>query len=277
MLSRSKAKLVIVNHINVSMPQKYTARSSRIIEPLIPFFYPMADHLVSVSKGCMTELARVVPKISHRQSTIFNPGWDDALLKAAAEQCDLQSYGLDANRPLLLSVGRVVPQKDHKTLLRALKILKEKHGIDFQLAVVGDGDLEHSKSLADDMGLGENVMFCGALLNPYPLFRQADVFVLSSTYEGLGIVLIEAMVLGCPIVSTDCPFGPSEVLDGGKCGVLVPVADPEALAEAIRTILTDKELRDELVALARARANQFSAGLAAKKYEELIMSFFRDD
>jgi len=270
-LSRSKARLVIVDHIPLSL-SGFTARSSRIIRKFVPAFYPFADHLVSVSYGCMRDLDRVVSRIEHKHSTIYNPGWDDSLQEAAKAHGVWEAYDLDPRRKVLLSIGRIAKQKDHRTLLVALRTLKEKYATDAQLLIVGDGDVTQLRLLADQQGIADRVKFCGTLLNPYPLYKRADAFVLSSAFEGLGLVIIEAMALECPVVSTDCPHGPAEVLEGGKCGVLVPVGDPDALANAIHRVLTDKELSDGLVARARMRADAFRAELSTTAYETLIVS-----
>src|SRR3546814_17554310 len=126
------------------------------------------------------------------------------------------------------------PQKDFPTLLKAFALLRQEHPA--KLIILGDGaGKEGLEALAETLGIRADVAFPGYVANPYAYFRHASLFVLSSAWEGLPNVLIEAMASGCPVVSTDCPTGPSEILDGGPFGRLVAVGDYDALAKAQRT------------------------------------------
>jgi glycosyltransferase involved in cell wall biosynthesis len=107
--------------------------------------------------------------------------------------------------------------------------------------------------------------------NPFKFMRKATVFCLASRYEGLGNVILEAMALGIPVVVTDCPSGPSEILDGGKYGILVRPEDPEAIAAALTQVLSDKELRENLSRLALERAQDFSIEKLLKQWEDIIL------
>ena len=137
-----------------------------------------------------------------------------------------------------------------------------------RLIVLGQGpQLSVLLSQAEDLGVRQHVDFPGFVANPYPFMSSADLFVLSSRVEGLPTVLVEAMACGCPVVSTDCPFGPAEVLEGGRLGELVPVGDARALAGAMDLALNKPPDRD----LLRARAGFFGVDRAVDRYEALLL------
>jgi glycosyltransferase involved in cell wall biosynthesis len=120
------------------------------------------------------------------------------------------------------------------------------------------------------MGLSHSVDLIGHLDNPYPILRQADALVLTSQFEAFALVLVEAMVCGVPVVSFDCPFGPSEVLDKGRYGILVPPDNTEALTTAMQRVTRDMALRDDLVSAGYTRARRYDVGRIARQWEELI-------
>jgi glycosyltransferase involved in cell wall biosynthesis len=142
----------------------------------------------------------------------------------------------DQTSPVILGIGRLHPQKDFITLLKAFSILREKQ--ELRLVILGEGaERERLVELAKSLGVGADVSFPGFVANPFSFLNKASVFVLSSQYEGMPNVLLQAMACGTPIVSTDCKSGPREVLGDNKFGTLVPVAEPALMAEAIREVL----------------------------------------
>jgi len=155
-------------------------------------------------------------------------------------------------------------QKNHPLLLRAFARLNRR---DARLMFVGDGTgREALLSLARDLGVVDRVIFAGFQLDPTAFYKTADLFVLSSNYEGFGNVIVEAMAYGTTVVSTDCPSGPAEILENGKYGRLVPVRDPQALADAMQAALTEPHDPD----LLKTRAADFAPAIAAKRYLELL-------
>ncbi len=139
--------------------------------------------------------------------------------------------------PVVLGIGRLTKQKEFVTLLRSFAQVRTHCAA--RLMVLGEGEDRLSlEALINDLGLSECVALPGFVKNPYPYLRAASVFALSSAWEGLPTVLIEALALGTPIVSTNCPSGPSEILNGGQHGALIPVGDSEAMADAIYKALT---------------------------------------
>ncbi len=142
----------------------------------------------------------------------------------------------------MLAVGKLTPQKDYDTLLRAFARVREKHPV--RLVILGEGQEEgRLRSLAAELGIAEQVQLPGHVDNPYAYMRQASMFVLSSAWEGCPNVLLEALACGSPVVSTDCPSGPKEILANGKYGKLVPVRDEAALASAMEAVLDGDAIR----------------------------------
>ncbi|MFM0396511.1 glycosyltransferase [Paraburkholderia phytofirmans] len=173
----------------------------------------------------------------------------------------------------IVSVARLDEgQKDHKTLLRAYAQLRERGRCEAALVLIGDGrDRGELEQLADQLGIGASVQFLGFCANPLPYIRQAEMLVLSSRYEGCAVVLGEAMALGTPVLSTDCPTGPRDMLEGGKAGVLVPVGDVDAMALAMERLLTDTELRRSVAQAALQKVETFTPPRANQRMLELAL------
>ena len=227
--------------------------------------YPSADAAVGVSRGVASELAEAVGVPVSRVHTIYNPVVSEALM------CDVdQPAGhpwLDNPGPrVILAAGRLSRQKDFPTLLAAFARVCGR--CPARLIVLGKGRLRPDLlAHSEQLGISEHVDFPGFVQNPYAFMAKASLFVLSSRHEGLPTVLIEAMACGCPVVSTDCPFGPDEILEGGRWGELVPVGDEKALSEAMLRTLENPHPSDEL----RKRASFFGIEQAVARYEELLL------
>ncbi|EIF32456.1 glycosyltransferase [Burkholderia sp. Ch1-1] len=173
----------------------------------------------------------------------------------------------------IVSVARLDEgQKDHKTLLRAYAQLRERGRCEAALVLIGDGrDRGELEQLADQLGIGASVQFLGFCANPLPYIRQAEMLVLSSRYEGCAVVLGEAMALGTPVLSADCPTGPRDMLEGGKAGLLVPVGDVDAMAFGIERLLTDTELRRSVAQAALQKVETFTPPRANQRMLELAL------
>jgi glycosyltransferase involved in cell wall biosynthesis len=201
----------------------------RVLPYLLRLLYPLADALVSVSNGTKEDVISLVPKLDNVR-VIYNPA-------VTKEKLSLSYQGIshpwvNADIPLIVSVGRLVKQKDFATLIKSIKLVVEK--VPVKLLILGDGEEKESLlGLIKELKLDNNVSLLGHVSNPHPYLRNCDLFVLSSAWEGFGNVLVEAMSYGTPVVSTDCPSGPSEILNRGEFGRLVPVGDCNRLSEAI--------------------------------------------
>lgn len=225
--------------------------------------YPFAEGVVGVSAGVADDIAALSGLPRSRINVIYNP--ITPLPPAAPVDPALIAGWLEGAGPRLVTVGRLKPVKDHETLLRALTLLRRDR--DARLLILGDGpDRERTEALIRDLGLADAVTLAGFQPSPHAYVALADVFVLSSVSEGFGNVLVEAMACGVPVVSTDCPSGPREILDHGLFGRLTPIGDPPALAAAILETLAGPTDRDAL----RRRSQTFSIDQAANGYRALL-------
>lgn len=241
--------------------------SEKISFALSRFFYPLADATVAVSQASADDLVQygVVP--IEKVCVIYNPVLSDRIFELRQKQPALE-WLQHKDTPVVLAAGRLAPEKDYPTLLRAFHSLE----IPARLIIMGEGEERvRIESLIRDLGLKDRVLLPGFIENPYACMAHADVFVLSSRYEGLPGVLIQSMACGLTPVATDCPGGSSEILCGGRCGYLTPVGDASAMASAILQALKNPIPAEEL----QARANQFSEQASIGAYEKLFMALLK--
>lgn len=222
-------------------------------------------HFVAVSNGVASEFEPLYGKGNIH--TIYNPVVDDEIM-AAADAARAKNVYEPKDRPVIVNVGRMDKGKGLDMLIRAFKKVLTK--VPAKLALVGDGDeREAIKRYVSDLGLDDDVVFYGSRPDPYPYIANADLFAMPSESEGLSTVLIEALACGVQVVSTDHKYGASEILDGGKYGVLVPIGDDDAMAREIIGLLTSKTHRFDADML-RDRARFFSKENAVQRYIDLI-------
>ena len=194
--------------------------------------YPRADGIIAVSEGVAEDFATVTGLPTSLLAIIHNPIAVETI-RAAAAPGPTHPWLRDKTSPVVAAMGRLSRQKDFPTLLRAFNWLQE--AIPSRLIIFGEGpERNRLKALVAELGLTERVSLPGFSTEPYRELGHADVFALSSEWEGFGNVLVEALALQVPVVATDCPSGPREILREGTFGQLVPVADSTALAAALR-------------------------------------------
>jgi glycosyltransferase involved in cell wall biosynthesis len=226
-------------------------------------FYPWADAVIAVSEDVARDLSKVTGMPRERIVTIPNPVVTLELKEKARAPLDHPWYR-PGQPPVVLGVGRLVSAKDFPTLLRAFARLRATRPV--RLMILGEGKGRAGlAALAEQLGIVGDVQFPGYVDNPFSYMARSAVFVLSSAWEGLPGVLIEAMACGCPIVSTDCP-GAAEILGGGVHGPLVPVGDDAALAMAVASVLDSSPKREQL----RARAGRFGVDRATERYLDVL-------
>ena len=226
--------------------------------------YPAAEGIVCVSTGVAQELSRLAPATASRIRVIHNPIVAPDLVAAGSAAVD-HPWLAPGEPPLILGAGRLTAQKDFPTLIRAFaQVLPQQP---CRLLILGEGsERERLLGLGHELGVAVAMDLPGFVANPFAYMARSGVFVLSSLWEGFGNVLVEAMAMGTPVVSTDCPSGPREILCDGVLGPLVRPGDPEHLAEAVIEVLSRPADRTAL----RNRAMDFSADRVAARYDELL-------
>jgi len=260
-------RLVLVEQNTASVASvSAAALRERFMPTLMRYAYPRADGIVAVSDGVADDLAHRVGLERHRIEVLYNPVVTPRMQELSRARADHPWFAEEAS-PVVLGVGRLTKQKDFATLLRAFARVRQ-HRLAC-LVILGEGEERKAlEQLAAQLGIQDDVTLPGFVSNPYSYMRQASLFVLSSAWEGFGNVVAEAMACGTPVVSTDCPSGPSEILDGGLYGRLVPVGEAPALAEAMLAALNGAVPSGDAL---RARADHFSAQAVLGAYERVIL------
>lgn len=262
-ISFTDTKVVICQHNPISSSfvadetwlYRYLALSYRMLSPLI-------SRAVGVSAGVAAELRAIARLPEEQVLTINNPVVGPDFQTRCEEVVDHPWFD-QPYRPVFVTAGRLVSQKDHETMIRALAIHRRR--MDGRLIVLGTGPRRDALAdLVARLNLADAVDFLGFRANALPFFRQADAFLLSSRCEGFGNVIVEALGCGTPVISTRCEYGPSEILENGRYGVLVEPQNPAALADAMDQFAT---LRQRFPAdMLRQRAGEFSYAACASRY-----------
>ncbi|HEX3033963.1 MAG TPA: glycosyltransferase [Thermodesulfobacteriota bacterium] len=231
----------------------------------------LAKVVVPVSQGIADELEQIFKLCPEKVKLIYN-GFDlEEMRKKAAEEVSHPWFN-NRKEPVVGALGRMVELKGFKYLFEAIKIVNDE-GIPVRLLMIGKGELlEELRTQAERLGIKDRVEFLGFVENPFAYLARCDLFVLSSLYEGLPSTLIEAMALGLPVISTRCPTGPEEIIEDGKNGLLVPVADSKAIAEAIVRVLRDKDLNMRLRVEGKRRAEDFSLENMVSRFADIFVN-----
>jgi glycosyltransferase involved in cell wall biosynthesis len=263
-ISRSNTRVFVreANYLSKAARHDTTLRGN--LMPLVArWLYPRSHGVVAVCKAVADDLSRS-GIAGDRIRIIHNPVPCNLLRRLAAQPTADPWFG-PGMPPVILSVGRLSRQKDYPTLVRAFALVRQLRNC--RLLILGEGE-ERPKlqELVKELGLTDDVRMPGFIENPFPFMASAAMLVLASAWEGLPNVLLQACVLGCPVVSTDCPGGSREILDGGRLGALVPVGDSSALAKAVAHTLEAPVDRAALT----ERGEEFDTSVIAQQYWELL-------
>lgn len=254
--------IILLIHNTLSHSGGRTPRRQRFIRR----YYPKAAHLICVSEGVARDAVTHFDMPPRRVRTIYNPVIEPDIRNRVAQPVDhpwLNEH--PRNEPVIVSAGRLVPAKDQHTLIRAVAKLRNTHPC--RLIILGEGPQRGElQQLIDSLKMTDSVDLAGWVADALPYMARADLFALSSEHEGLGIVLVEALAAGTPVVSTDCPSGPREILQDGRLGKLTAVGDVDALADAMAQTLESP--RDP--ALLREGAARFVTDVVAADYRQTI-------
>ncbi|WP_022681613.1 glycosyltransferase [Sphingobium bisphenolivorans] len=235
---------------------------------LAHLLYPFADNIVAVSKGTANDLAKVISIDPRSITCIYNPIVSDALIESGSEPVD-HPWFHDDSVPVVIAVGRLEHQKDFATLITAFARVRKQ--LRCRLMILGDGtERDMLTALIDRLGLADDVAMPGFAPNPHAYTAKASLLVLSSRFESLANVVIEAMALGTPVIATDCPSGPAEALDHGRFGKLVKVGDADMLADAMLEILQKRP-----APVPQSWLEQFTTRASASRYLELLTPALR--
>jgi glycosyltransferase involved in cell wall biosynthesis len=259
------------NHIATSQSFRDLHCIHRI---LMPYSYAHISQMVCVSEGARTDLMSLCNFKKNVPITIYNPLDIDSIQFLGAQPLPQVAHSW-YKRPTVIGVGRLVEQKRIDLLIQAFAAAI-RNGLDANLILLGQGHLQDGlQKLTEELGISTRVLFAGFVSNPYPYIKAASVLAMSSDYEGLGMVLLEAMALGTPVVSTDCQSGPREVLQDGRSGILVPVDDPDGMAVAISTMMRDEGTRSACIINGLKRVEDFYPARIAQQFESLFMRLVR--
>lgn len=258
--ARYQPRLVVVEHNNFLRNKSIRSGLARKAYDLVPFLYRRADVVAVVAEEMRSGLAAAARFPQESIRVLYNPVVTPELCAAAQEE-PVHPWLREGDRPVFVSVGRLVGQKNFSLLIRAFAKLRQR--ADARLVIFGEGELRPQLAeLVASLGLQSDVDMPGFFENPFSALRCASAFVLSSDWEGLPTVVIEALACGCPIVATDCETGPREILQDGALGTLVRVGDEDALAEAMLNAIGNPGDREPR----RARAEFFNVESAVNRY-----------
>ena len=263
--ARIPVRLIVSEHIAADAAAQNGSWKERWFPTGARLFYRKADGLVAVSHATADRFAAATGLPRTMARVIYNPIVTPTLIAQATSELD-HPWFAQSEPPVILSVGRLTRQKDHETLVRAFALLRKSTPA--RLVVLGEGaERPNLERLIGRLGLEREVQLPGFVLNPFAYMARAQLFALSSRWEGLPSVLVEAMACGAPVVSTDCPTGPAEILKDGLFGRLTPVGDAEALADAMLRTLKDPPDAGAL----RARGAEFSRNRAVEQYLDALL------
>lgn len=259
-----RGRVVISEHCSLSSQYQDAGAIHRIVlHATMAIGYRLASARIGVSNGVVEDIARLSGLGRHSFHVIYNPV-SPRVAPTRETLAAIHSLWPVGKGPRILTVGRMKQQKNHALLLRSFSALRMPN---LSLMIVGTGnELGMLRNIATELGIENRVIFAGFQSDPTPFYLTADLFVLSSDYEGFGNVLVESLAQGTPVVSTDCPSGPREILTDGQFGRLVPVGDVQALAAAMAESLS---VTHDPAAL-KARAQNFSIDKAVDQYEALL-------
>jgi glycosyltransferase involved in cell wall biosynthesis len=263
-LSGRRIPVLVVEHNALSQAYSSRGRAHRLALRLsLALGFRTATARAAVSLGAAADAARLAAVAADRVQTLYNPIRSRPVPEAAALDLAEAFWRCPRGRRII-TVGSMKEQKNQHMLLRAFHLLDDPAA---NLLLLGQGGLEPKlRQLAAQLSIADRVTFAGFHPDPTPFYMTADLFVLSSDYEGFGNVIVEALAAGLPVVSTDCPSGPAEILEGGRYGRLTPVGDAGALARAMRGALAAPVDYEAL----KRRAADFAPEKVARRYLQLL-------
>lgn len=263
LFSKVKTKVIVIEHGLKTKLFKNINFKNRLIDLLMLFIYPKAYRIIAVSKDVAKNISMRSGVQLSKIDTIYNPIVSNSILLKSKVKIN-HPWFLEGQPDVILSVGRLTEEKNFSLLIRAFANVRSKHNV--RLLILGEGKLRSQlTSLASKLGVEKDFSMPGFVENPYAYMSKASLFVMSSDYEGFGNVLVEAMACGAPVISTNCPGGPKEILENGLWGKLVPVSNLDVLTDTILKTLNEKNHPNSF-----KRANDFRIDIKVEEYIELM-------
>lgn len=261
----SRVQLILLEH---RLLQPRITGPRRVLPPFVRTHYPWANRVVGVSEDVTSALISDYGISEDLCTTIPNPVDTDRVAVEAEEPVGNPWFSEET--PLIVGVGRLIRLKQFSVLLQAFERLRRR--IDVRLVLIGRGPRREAlENQTSELRLQNHVDFLGFVDNPYKYMKRADLLAHPAQHEGFGLVVLEALACGTPVVATSCPGGPSDILDGGTYGPVVDVGNPSQLADAMLATLEDPPDPKRLV----KRAEKFNVGRVADRYVEVIQNGFR--
>ena len=256
---KNNSKKIAWVHIDLEKHKMISRKLERVS-------YRKVDQIICVSDDSKKSILNLYPENISKVQVIYNPIDKKNILKKASDKIE---FSFDKNKINIITIGRLTYQKGYDILLQAHNELI-KEGLDYNLIILGEGgEKSNLEKYINENNLENYTQLLGFKENPYPYLKEADIFVSSSRYEGYPLVLCEAVCLGKSIIATDCT-GPKEILENGKYGLIAEVENVEDLAEKIKKLILDKELRKKYSVLSKERAEIFNIKKALEEIENLF-------
>jgi glycosyltransferase involved in cell wall biosynthesis len=264
---KPRPRVIICEHSN---HRKYLKNSKmkHLRRLLMRYTYKKADKIVAISNEMRDNLILDFNLLATNVLTIYNPIPINEIKKLAVDKQILKSMKI-SNKTTIIAVGRLTNVKRFDRLIRSFAYVRKY--LNVRLLILGQGELLNElKYLSKKLNIEQDVLFLGFQKNPFAWLSMADLFVLSSDYEGFPMVILESMTCGTPVISTDCPTGPREIITNGENGILVPIDNEKELADSILMLLKDKKLRKKFSKNGELRANDFKVEKILPQYESLF-------
>lgn len=268
--SKHKIPIITVEHNNVdiNIDKQSNLISKAITKHELPILYKLASKIITVSGGIKQNLVQQYKINPEKISIVYNPVNINNIKKrlTASNTRPLAKHNQGKQ---IVAAGRLTKQKGFADLITAFSILRR--AVVAKLVILGSGELHTElKDLVKRLGLEDDVSLPGFVDNPWSIINESDLFVMSSYWEGFPMILLEVMACGTPIVSTDCNYGPRELIEHENNGLLVPVGDVAKLSEAMLHVLTDNESAEKFVANSISIINRFDSKVVTKNYEKIF-------
>ena len=265
-LSSIKAKVMLISHTNLSEEKRHiNTLLLKSVYKLARFLYPMSDYICAVSSGVADSIEKELGVRRVKIKVIYNPIVKKSRINSIPK---IPHEWYKDKVPVLVGCGRLTKQKNFRQLLDVFSSIVKTHKI--RLIILGDGEKKDNLSIQiKNLNLQNSVLMLGNVKNPLDYFFYSKVFIMTSLWEGFGNVIVEALSVGCPVIATDCPSGPIEILENGRYGELVKLNDN---IDLYNKIIDNLDTKIQSRKYLQERANDFRIDIIANQYLELLYS-----